>query len=170
MESSRIKVNVDLSMKDVPGQLVAGLEPISKVDGNIVGVVHHRDAKVGGRITVNVTFEVLSRPHLDRVLEFWKERDMHVLRMGSVFETYPIEYLLVGEISPSRLEDMIEEVKGMTKMESVDIRYSSILDSKKRAAMVTAKVRRKEDVRKIEEFFDSKVQDNGLLVIRGLGE
>ena len=170
MESSRVKVNVDLSMKDVPGQLVAALEPISKVDGNIVGVVHHHDEKTGDRITVNVTFEVPSREHLDPLLWFWRERDMQVQRMGSVFETYPVEYLLVGDISPTRLEGMIDEVKEMTRMESVDIRYSSVLDSKRRAALITAMVRRKDDVRRAEEFFDSKVSENGILVIRGLGE
>ena len=38
-----MRVNVDLRLKDVPGQLIGALEPVSRNDGNIVGVVHSHD-------------------------------------------------------------------------------------------------------------------------------
>ena len=48
-------VNAELYVRDLPGQLVGSLEPISMVDGNIVGVVHDREQKVNNRILVSVT-------------------------------------------------------------------------------------------------------------------
>lgn len=37
-----MKVNAELYVRDLPGQLVGSLEPISMVSGNIMGVVHDR--------------------------------------------------------------------------------------------------------------------------------
>ena len=51
-------VNAELYVRDLPGQLVGSLEPISLVDGNIVGVVHNREQMVNQRICVNVTFQI----------------------------------------------------------------------------------------------------------------
>ena len=54
-------VNAELFVNDLPGQLIGSIEPISMVDGNILGVVHNRDRIVDHRICVNVTFEVGDR-------------------------------------------------------------------------------------------------------------
>ena len=51
-------VNAELFVNDLPGQLIGSLEPVSLVDGNILGVVHNRDKIIDGRICVNITFEV----------------------------------------------------------------------------------------------------------------
>ena len=40
-------VNAELYVRDMPGQLVGSLDPISLVDGNILGVVHNRDGEIG---------------------------------------------------------------------------------------------------------------------------
>ena len=51
-------VNAELFVNDLPGQLIGSLEPISLVNGNILGVVHNREKIIDHRICVNVTFEV----------------------------------------------------------------------------------------------------------------
>ncbi len=165
-----MKVNVELRLKDVPGQLILALEPISTNGGNIVGVVHHRDVVVGGHITVNVTFEIRSDKTLERILDTWREREIDVARFGSLYETFPIECLLVGEISPQELNSIVDRIESMEDLESVDLRYSVSAASDGKAALVIGKVRRREAVEKVERFLEKRGKRAGFLLIRGLGE
>lgn len=165
-----MRVNADVYVKDVPGQLVGSLEPISMVDGNIVGVVHHHEKVMNDRIGVNITFDVDSTEQLDRLKAIWKERDVTISRLGSVVETYPVEYLFIGDITPSYLERLMADASDKAGLESVDLRYSSRVQSKKRAAMMLARVRSPEDVQVIDRFFMSECQKAGILAIRGLGQ
>ncbi len=165
-----MRVNADLYVKDVPGQLVAALEPVSVMEGNIVGVVHHRDQVMNDRIGVNITFELLDPERLDKLLGIWKDRDVRVSRIASVVETYPLDYLLIGEISPSRLEEILDEVKDMLGMEALDIRYSSVMESGSRTALINAKLTNRENLRKAEDMIASMVQEKGIVAVRGLGK
>lgn len=155
---------------DIPGQLVLALEPIATNGGNIVGVVHHREVVIGRRIAVNVTFEVRSEKALQWILDTWKERDIDVARMGSLYETFPVECLLVGDLSPQELNSIMEKVESMEDMESVDVRYSSSAASNGKAALIFGKVRRKEAVERVERFLERRASEAGFLFIRGLGE
>jgi len=165
-----MKVNVDLRLKDVPGQLVKALEPISEAEGNIVGVVHDRDVVVGDRIAVNVTFEVGSEALLRKVLVAWEERGVDVARLDPLFETFPLEFLLVGRMSPSELRQIGESLESMEELESIDIRYAGSTTSDEKAALVFGKVRRRQGIDKVEEFLRRRSDETGVLVIRGLGD
>jgi len=165
-----MRVNADLYVKDVPGQLVAALEPVSVMEGNIVGVVHHRDQVMNDRIGVNITFDLLDSAVLDKLLAIWKDRDVRVSRIASVVETYPLDYLLIGDLSPSRLEEILDEVKDMLGMEALDIRYSSVMESGSRTALINAKLTNKENLRKAEEMIASMVREKGIVAVRGLGK
>ena len=157
-----MKVNVDLSLMDVPGQLVGALEPISANDGNIIGVVHHHDVVIGDRIVVNLTFEVLTDKSLERILEVWKRNDVVVVKMNAVYESYPLQYLLVGDISSSEIEKLTHG------LESMDIRITGSMTSGSRAAMVTGRVTRHGSLETIERFFRQHAEDGGYMLIRGL--
>ena len=78
-----MRVNVDIQLKDIPGQLIGALEPISKNDGNIRSVVHRHDKISGGKIAINLTFEVGNQKALDNILGDWKGRDVDVLRTST---------------------------------------------------------------------------------------
>jgi len=163
-----MKVNVDLSLMDVPGQLVGALEPISANDGNIIGVVHHHDVVIGDRIVVNLTFEVLTDKSLERILEVWKRNDVVVVKMNAVYESYPLQYLLVGDISSSEIEKLTHGLESMEGLESMDIRVTGSMTSGSRAAMVTGRVTRHGSLETIERFFRQHAEDGGYMLIRGL--
>lgn len=165
-----MRVNADIYVKDVPGQLVGSLEPISMVKGNIMGVVHHHEKVMNDRIGVNITFDIESTEHLDRLKAIWKERDVTISRLDSVIETYPVEYLFIGNVTPSFLERLISEATEILGIESVDLRYSSRTNSKKKAAMMQARVRTSEDVGELDTFFSQECRKSEILVIRGLGQ
>ena len=161
-------VNADVFVKDVSGQLVGSLEPISSVGGNIVGVVHNRDSIVNGRIGVNITFEVDSAECLERLKKIWKSRDVVISQMSSVVETFPVEYILIGDVGPSQIEKLMDRAEKAAGMESADIRYSSKASNLKRTAMITANVRSEEDLDKLNAFMASACRKANIVCIRSV--
>ena len=165
-----MKVNADLYVKDVPGQLVGSLDPISLVDGNIVGVVHNREEVMDGRISVNITFEVDSAEQLDKLKDIWRSKDVIISRIGSVVETFPMDYMLIGDISASSIEKMLEKAKKKVSVESIDVRYSSKAASKMQTIMISAKVCSREDIKKLDSFLASECSVLKVTYIRGVEE
>ena len=163
-------VNADIFVRDVPGQLVGSLEPISLVDGNIVGVVHHRDNIVNGRIAVNITFEVNSAAALERLKGIWKKRDVMISRISSVVETFQMEYVLIGEFGPAYIEKLMDSAGKTVSLESADIRFSSKISDKKRTAIILANVRCEEDITKLNAFMASACKKANIVCIRGVGQ
>ena len=162
-------LNAELYVKDLPGQLVGSLEPISMVDGNIIGVVHDREKIVNKRILVSVTFEVENSRKLDELKSIWKSRDIIISKMGSVYETLTSEFMLVGTFNATYIENLIDEVSKIVHLESTDIVYSSNNQSKnQRTAMITAEVRSEADLDKLDEFFAMASEKDDMIYIRGL--
>jgi len=162
-------VNADIFVKDIPGQLVGSLEPLSLVDGNIVGVVHNRDSVVNGRIAVNITFEIGSSENLERLKSIWKSKDVVISRISSVIETFPMEYMLIGEIGPSQIERLMTDAGKTVSLESMDISFSSKTSEKRRTAMISAKVRSEDDVKKLNAFMMSACRKAKVVCVRSLG-
>ncbi|MDD2626342.1 MAG: homoserine dehydrogenase [Candidatus Methanomethylophilus sp.] len=162
-------VNAELYVKDLPGQLVGSLEPISMVDGNIVGVVHDREQIINQRIRVSVTFEVASTPQLEKLKAIWKSKDIVISKMGSVYETVTMEYLILGHFSAGYVDNLIDEASNVVNFESVDVSYSSRNgNDTRRTALITAEVRSQTDQDKLDRFFSSACREGSLVYIRGL--
>ncbi len=162
-------VNAELYVKDLPGQLVGSLEPISLVDGNILGVVHDREQIINDRICLNVTFNVNSADDLDCLKDIWKRKDIIISRIGSVVDTYTVEYMLVGKITATYIEELLDKAAKEIGFESVDVRYSSkTAGDGKRTAMISAKVIEEESVEKLDNFFLNACEESAITYIRGL--
>lgn len=161
-------VNAELYVKDLPGRLVGSLEPISMVDGNIMGVVHDREQIVDGRISINVTFEVEDVTQLKQLEDIWKDRDVIISNMGSVYNTYSMEYLMIGNITASRIEELMDEASKKIKLESMDIQYSSKDHDENRTAMISVKVREKDDIGGLDQFLRTSCKKDDITYVRGL--
>ena len=134
-------VNAELYVRDLPGQLVGSLEPISMVDGNIVGVVHDREQIVNQRILVSVTFEVSTSGQLDQLKAIWKSMDIIISKMGSVYETITTEYMVLGKFNAAYVDDLIDQASKIVNFESVDVGYSSNKSaSGNRTALISAEL------------------------------
>ncbi|MFA6710414.1 MAG: homoserine dehydrogenase [Candidatus Methanomethylophilaceae archaeon] len=162
-----MKINADLYVKDVPGQLVSSLEPISSVDGNIVGVVHNREQSINGRIVVNVTFDV-DPDQVDNLKKIWRSRDVIVAKLDSVVETFTMDYMLVGDLSASYIEELFGEASTEISFESIDIGYSSKTAKDTRTAMISVKVQKDDDLKKLDRFLSSACKKAGFVYIRGV--
>ncbi|OPY31355.1 MAG: threonine dehydratase [Methanomassiliicoccales archaeon PtaU1.Bin124] len=164
-----MRVNVDLRLKDVPGQLIGALEPVSKNDGNIVGVVHSHDQVSAGRIGVNLTFEVSNEKTLDKIFSEWREKGVDILKIDQLFETFTLEYVIVGDVSPAEMKRITDGIQALGDVESIDVRYS-ISSSNERAALISGKVRKKETIKLANRFMRERSKKAGFLIVRGFGD
>lgn len=162
-----MKINADIYVKDVPGQLVASLEPISAVGGNIVGVVHNREQLISGRISVNVIFTI-DNESLEQLKAEWKKRDVIVSKIGEDVEIFAMDYMLIGDLNAAYIEDLIDKAAKTVDLVSVDMGYSSKMNTKSRTAMISTYVKSKDDLSKLNGFIADEAKKAGLTYIRGV--
>lgn len=162
-------VNAELYVRDMPGQLVGSLDPISLVDGNILGVVHNRDKIVNHRICINITFEVEDRDQLCRLKDIWQSKDIVISSLNSVHQTYTMDYLLIGRFDSTFIEHLIGEASKTIQMDASDVRYTSKNDrNSTRTAMISVKAHSTEDIDRLDSFLSSRCGEAGITYVRGL--
>lgn len=162
-----MKINADIYVKDVPGQLVSSLEPISTMGGNIVGVVHNRDQIISGRISVNVIF-TMDQTSLEGLKKEWKTRDVIVAKLGEDVEIVSMDYMLIGDLTAAYIEDLLSRASKIVELESVDMGYSSKLNLNSRTAMISANLRSKEDIYKLSDFVSEEAKKANLTFVMGV--
>ena len=161
-------INAELFVNDLPGQLIGSIEPISMVDGNILGVVHNRDRIVDHRICVNVTFEVDDK-QLERLKELWGARDIVISSLGSVHETFSMEYILIGDVNAQYIEGLLRKMNEATTIDEVNVSYST--KSMKNAAhtsLISVKARYEDNLDKIDQILRKECKKSNITYVRGV--
>ncbi len=161
-------VNAELYVKDLPGQLVGSLEPISVVDGNILGVVHNRERIVNHRICINITFEA-EDDQLERLKAIWKSKDIIISKIGTAYETFTMDYMLIGDIDARYIERLINKASTIADLDGVEVSYSSKTgDYSKRTGMLSVKTKSQEDLDRLDGFLDDECRRSGITYVRGV--
>ncbi|MBR4244795.1 MAG: homoserine dehydrogenase [Candidatus Methanomethylophilaceae archaeon] len=161
-------VNAELFVNDLPGQLIGSIEPISMVDGNILGIVHNRDRIVDHRICVNVTFEVGDR-QLERLKELWKARDIVISSLGSVHETYTMDYILIGDVNAQYIEGLLKKINEATTLDEVNVSYSSkSIRTASHTSLITVKARYEDNLDKIDAILRRECKKANVTYVRGV--
>lgn len=105
-----MKITMDIELKDIPGQLVLALKPVSDSGGNILSVLHQRDKKTpAGRIPVELVIDIEERK-LEGLLEQLKARGVHVVRTGKERLRESMVVLLIGHIVHSDIRETIDSI------------------------------------------------------------
>jgi ACT domain-containing protein len=164
-----MKVNADIRLKDVPGQLIKALEPISLNDGNIVGVIHDHEQVTGGRIAVNVTFEAKDQQRIDAVVATWKERGVEVVKMDEIVRTFSAEYLLVGDLSRSTLRSITDKLEKMVGVDTIDLQYSLSTSTDNKSVLLLVNVRDKARMKDVDDLLKGRSKRDDFLLVRGMG-
>lgn len=164
-----MKFNADIYVRDVPGQLVASLEPISTYDGNIIGVVHNREQVISGRILVNIIFD-MDKPNLERLKREWRTKDVIIVKMDEDTESYSMDYMLVGDLSTSAIEALMVKASEDIQLQSIEVGYSAKSGKSSRTAMISVSVSTKEDLQKLDNFMSEEAKKSNLTYITGVSE
>lgn len=117
-------VSMTLELKDIPGQLVLALSPISELYGNIMSVVHQHEEKTPrGTIPVQVTFEI-DQGVLDELIEKLEKSGVRVARVGVERLRSSVSVVLIGHIIHSDIGDTIDRIDSTGFAEVVDLSLS----------------------------------------------
>jgi ACT domain-containing protein len=99
-----------LEMKDTPGQLVTALTPISEAGGNIIAIVHQRDAtSTSDTISVQVVLE-LSEKKLHDLIEDLQKHGIHIQRIGKERLIHRRDFIIIGHIVHTDLSDTVDQI------------------------------------------------------------
>jgi ACT domain-containing protein len=132
-----MKISMDIELKDIPGQLVLALKPVSEFGGNILSVLHQRDKKTpAGRIPVELVIEI-EENRLERLVEQLEERGVSVVRTGEVPLRESMIVLLIGHIVHSDLGETIDCIDRTGFAEIVGLSLSMPGVDKESSALVT---------------------------------
>jgi ACT domain-containing protein len=155
---------MDLELKDIPGQLVNALVPISDAGGNIVSVVHHHAKRMPrGTIPIQVVFDFDGS--LDALKFALESRDIKVARVN---EAKLLEYrtvLIVGHIIHSDIRDTIDQIDKTGYAEVVDLAMSMPGISLKSSARIGISAAGKDEARNAMNLMREIAKKKDLLVI-----
>ena len=155
---------MDLELKDIPGQLVNALVPISDAGGNLVSIVHHHAKKTPrGTIPIQVTFDI--EGGLDALRFNLESRDIRVLRVNEARLSDYHTVLIVGHIVHSDIRDTIDQIDRTGYAEVVDLAMSMPGISLKSSARIGINAAGKEEARKALSLLREIARKKDLLVI-----
>lgn len=117
-------VSMTLELKDIPGQLVLALSPISEFHGNIMSVIHQHEEKTPrGTIPVQITFEI-DQQVLHELIEHLEKSGVKVARVGEERLRSSVSVVLIGHIVHSDIGDTIDVIDSTGYAEVVDMALS----------------------------------------------
>ena len=159
---------MDIELKDIPGQLVLALKPVSDLGGNILSVLHQRDKKTpSGRIPVQLVFEIEER-RLDRLIARLKEGGVKVVRIGKERLKESMVVLLIGHIVHTDLRETIDSIDNTGFAEVVELSLSMPGVDKKSSASVTLSAIGKEELKEALNILERTVNKKGIMVISSI--
>lgn len=119
-----MRVSMDIELKDIPGQLLLALRPVSEFKGNLISVVHHHEKRTPrGTIPVQVVFE--TKPDkLNDIIASLEESDISIVRIDEkrYFEHGAV--ILIGHIVHTDIQDTIDSIDNTGYAEIVDLNLS----------------------------------------------
>ncbi len=160
-----MKISMDIELRDIPGQLVRALKPISDLGGNILSVLHQRDKKTpSGRVPVQLVFE-LEEGRLDRLVEKLKSEGMQVVRIGKERMKDSMVVILIGHIVHSDLRDTIERIDRTGFAEVVELSMSMPGVDKKSSASIVLSAIGKSELKEALGILEDTAKEKGIMVI-----
>jgi ACT domain-containing protein len=165
-----MRISLDLQLKDVPGQLVKALVPISSFGGNIVSVVHMREkGPKGERVPVHVILEMDNSGRLEKMLNALEDRDIWVSKVGEVRKKEGITVILIGHIVDTDVRDTIDKINAIRGAMVADLALAMPHPEKETSARMDIDVADSEIGKKVLERLDEIAKDKDLVVVKSLG-
>ena len=119
-----MRIELDLELKDTPGQLVRALEPISRLGGNIISIVHIREeASKERRLPVKVIIDV-EKEALERIISELESDDIWVAKVGEARKKERITVMLIGHVVDTDLRDTIDRLNEIDDVMVADMALS----------------------------------------------
>jgi ACT domain-containing protein len=157
-----------LEMKDQPGQLVAALKPISAVGGNIIAVIHQREATtpVEG-LDVQIVLE-LPEGRLENLLELFREQGVSVVRIGEERLLYECTLIVIGHLMHTDISDTVDRIDRTGSAEVTELSLVMPAISSPSSARITIRSTTRTEMKKAIRILREVAREKELLIIEPL--
>jgi ACT domain-containing protein len=163
-----MKISMDIELKDIPGQLVHALKPVSDFGGNILSVLHQRDKKTpSGRIPVQLVVEIEEK-RLDKLVDGLKGRGMNVVRIGKERLKESMVVLLIGHIVHSDIRETIDSIDSTGFAEVVELSLSMPGVDKKSSASLTLSAIGEDELNEALAILEETANKKDIMVISSI--
>jgi ACT domain-containing protein len=157
-----------LEMKDLPGQLVAALKPISDVGGNIIAVIHQRDPDPDDdTLNVQIVLE-LPKGRLDTLKELLKEQGVHIQRIDEERLLYQRTVILIGHLMHTGFSDTVDQIDTTGFAEVTQVAMSMPAITERSSSRITIKAVSRDDMEAALAILRRVAQQKSLLLIEPL--
>jgi len=161
-------MTIVVELKDQPGQLLKALEPISRLGGNIVSVLHQRDKITPlKRIPVEITIQIDERK-VEDLIKAIRRNGVIVRSYNKVRLTATTSLLLIGHIIHTDLGDTINRIDSTGFAEVVDMHISMPQLNQPSTAMVTISATNEENLKKAINILKQICREKDITVIEPL--
>ncbi len=158
-------VSMTLELKDIPGQLVLALSPISELHGNIMSVVHQHEEKTPrGMIPVQITFEI-DQGVLGELIDRLEKSGVRVARVGEERLRSSVSVVLIGHIIHSDIGDTIDKIDRTGFAEVVDLSLSMPAIEKTSSAYLVINAEGEKELKQALEILREVAAKKELLMI-----
>lgn len=165
-----MRIELDLELKDTPGQLVRALEPISRLGGNIISIVHIREeASKERRLPVKVIIDVENEA-LERIISELESDDIWVAKVGEARKKERITVMLIGHVVDTDLRDTIDRLNEIDDVMVADMALSMPHPDHETSALMDIEVGSTEKIKKTLKTLEEMAEEKQLTVIKSIGE
>jgi ACT domain-containing protein len=120
----KMRVSMDIELKDVPGQMLLALQPLSEYKANLITVLHHHQKRTP-RKTVPVQLVLEAKPeNIGKIKAKLEESGVRVVRVGEQRLRESINVVLIGHVVHTGIQDTIDEIDKTGFAEVVDLTLS----------------------------------------------
>jgi len=165
-----LQVSMKLEMKDAPGQLVAALQPISEVGGNIIAVIHQRDEKAeDDRLGVQIVLEIPD-DRLNELIARIKDKGVNVVRIGKRRLLYTQTVIMIGHIMHTDLGDTVDRIDRTGFAEVTDMNMVMPAINEPSSALIVIRAVDRNEMEQTMEILRTVAKEKDLLIIEPLEE
>jgi ACT domain-containing protein len=159
-----------LEMKDAPGQLVAALQPISEVGGNIIAVIHQRDEKAEGDVLgVQIVLEIQDA-RLNELITRIKSKGVNVVRIGKQRLLYTQTVIMIGHIMHTDIGDTVDRIDCTGFAEVTELNMVMPAINQPSSARIVIRSVGRQDMEQTMEILRTVAKEKDLLIIEPLEE
>lgn len=143
-----MRVSMDIELKDVPGQMLLALQPLSELKANLITVVHLHQKRTP-RKTVPVKLVLETKPeNIEAIKAKLEENGIRIVRVGEHRFRESINVVLIGHVIHTGIQDTIDEIDKTGFAEVVDLSISMPGINMLSSALMKINAVSKEDLQK----------------------
>ncbi|AEF96622.1 hypothetical protein [Methanotorris igneus] len=114
-------ITLDLELKDIPGELIKALTPISKLGANIISVIHLREQKSNGRVPVKVVIDNVDNEKLKKIVDELEKHDVIVAKIGDDERKINLDVVVIGHVVDTDVRDTIDRINEIGLVVDLDL-------------------------------------------------